>query len=96
MPKGYWITLYRSISDPSALAAYAQEASPVIQAYGGRFLARGLPTKWYEGGLEQRCVVIEFESVERAIAAYENKEYQKAANLLKGKVERDVRMVQGA
>ena len=96
MAKGYWVTLYRSVSNPAALAAYAQKAGPPIQARGGRFVVRGTPAKAYEAGLEQRCVIIEFDSVEKAIAAYESREYQEAVKLLKGAVERDVRMVQGA
>lgn len=95
MAKGYWVTLYRSVSNPSALSAYAQAAGPAIQAGGGRFLARGIPAKAYESGLSERCVIIEFDSIERAIATYESPEYQAVAKLLHGAVERDVRMVEG-
>lgn len=95
MRKGYWITLYRAISNPAALAAYAKAAGPAIASSGGRFLVRGMPAKTYEAGLDQRCVVIEFESLEKAIAVYESPEYQAAKKLLEGSVERDVRMVEG-
>jgi len=96
MAKGYWVTVYRSVSKPEALAAYAKLAGPAITAGGGRFVVRGMPAKAYEAGLEQRCVVIEFDSVEKAVATYEGAEYQAAKKLLDGAVERDVRMVQGA
>ncbi len=96
MRKGYWITLYRSVSNPEALTAYAAAAGPAITAGGGRFLVRGTPAKAYEAGLNQRCVVIEFDSLEKAIATYESPEYQAAKKLLEGSVERDVRMVEGA
>ena len=96
MRKGYWITLYRSVSNPAALTAYATAAGPTITAGGGRFLVRGTPAKAYEAGLNQRCVVIEFDSLEKAIATYESPEYQAAKKLLEGSVERDVRMVEGA
>jgi uncharacterized protein (DUF1330 family) len=43
MPKAYWISAYRSIRDPEALAAYAKLAGPSLMQGGGRFLARGLP-----------------------------------------------------
>jgi uncharacterized protein (DUF1330 family) len=95
MRKGYWITLYRSVSNPAALAAYAKAAGPAIAGGGGRFLVRGMPAKTYEAGLDQRCVVIEFESLEKAIAVYESPEYQAAKKLLEGGAERDVRMVEG-
>ena len=95
MAKGYWVTFYRSVSNPTALAEYAKLAGAPIQAAGGRFLARGTTAKTYEEGLNQRSVLIEFDSVERAVAAYESPEYQAALKVLKGAVERDVRILEG-
>lgn len=95
MAKGYWITLYRSVSNPAALAEYAKLAGPAIQDCGGRFLVRGMPVKTFEEGLNQRTVVIEFDSVEAAIATYQSSAYQAAVKLLHGAVERDVRIVAG-
>jgi Domain of unknown function (DUF1330) len=54
MPKGYWVTVYRSISDPQKLAAYAELAPPAIAPFGGRYLARGTAAVAYEAGLKQR------------------------------------------
>jgi len=96
MPKGYWITLYRSVSNPAALTEYAKLAGPAIQAGGGGFLVRGTPARAFEAGLTQRAVVIEFESVARAVATYESPAYQAALRVLEGVVERDVRIVEGA
>jgi uncharacterized protein (DUF1330 family) len=56
MAKGYWITFYRSISDPAALATYAKIAGPAVISNGGRFLARGGTVKTYEQGIAQRTV----------------------------------------
>jgi uncharacterized protein (DUF1330 family) len=95
MTKGYWITFYRSVSNFTALAEYANLAGPAIQASGGRFLARGAPAKTFEAGLNQRSVVIEFDSVEKAITAYESPAYQRALKLLEGAAERDVRILEG-
>jgi uncharacterized protein (DUF1330 family) len=95
MAKGYWITFYRSISNPSALAEYAKLAGPAIEAGGGQFLARGLAVKAYEAGLKDRTVLIEFESVAKAIATFEGPNYQAAAKLLWGAVERDIRILEG-
>jgi uncharacterized protein (DUF1330 family) len=63
MPKGYWITFYRSVSNPDALAAYGKLAGPAITAGGGRLVVRGMQAKTYEAGLNQRTVMIEFESL---------------------------------
>ncbi len=95
MAKGYWITFYRSVSNPGAIAEYAKLAGPPIQAGGGRFLARGIAAKTYEAGLNQRSVVIEFESVEKAVATYESPAYQAAMKVLGGAAERDVRILEG-
>jgi uncharacterized protein (DUF1330 family) len=83
-------------SNPAALTAYGTAAGPAITAGGARLLVRGTPAKAYEAGLNQRCVLIEFDSLEKAIATYESPEYQAAKKLLEGSVERDVRMVEGA
>ena len=96
MAKAYWICFYRSISNPDAVAAYAKLAGPAIQAAGGKFLARGGVAKTYEAGLEQRVVVIEFDSVAQAIAAHDSPAYQEALRALgTGNVERDMRIVEG-
>jgi uncharacterized protein (DUF1330 family) len=94
--RGYWVTCYRSVSDPDALARYARLAGPAIEAGGGRFLARGNPARAFEAGLAQRTVVIEFESVARALATYESPDYQSALRHLDGAVVRDVRILEGA
>ena len=95
MAKAYWITCYREISDPGKLAAYAKLAGPSIEAGGGRFLARGIPAKTYEGGLRERTVLIEFDSIDHAIAVHESPSYQEALAALEGGVVRDLRIVAG-
>lgn len=95
MPRGYWITCYRAVSDEAALANYARLAGPVIESYGGRFLARDNAVKVYEAGLPLRLVVIEFDTIQRAIETYESPEYQAALAQLKDSALRDVRVVPG-
>ena len=96
MAKAYWVATYRSIGNSEALAAYAKLAGPAIAAAGGRFLARGLPAHVYEAGLEQRTVLIEFDSVAQAMAAHDSPAYQEALAALAGGAERDIRIVEGA
>jgi uncharacterized protein (DUF1330 family) len=76
MGKAYWVAAYRSVSNPEALAAYAKLAGPAIIAAGGRILARGVPALVYEAGLQERTVLIEFDSVEQAKAAHDSPAYQ--------------------
>jgi len=95
MAKAYWVSCYRSISNPEALAAYAKLAGPAISAAGGRFLARGTPAKTYEAGLQQRIVVIEFDSVAAAVACHDGPAYQAALKVFNNAGERDFRIVEG-
>jgi uncharacterized protein (DUF1330 family) len=95
MAKAYWISTYRSVYDPEALAAYAKLAGPALQQAGGRFLARGTPAQVYESGLNQRTVLLVFESVAQAIAAHDSPAYQEALRVLGKAVDRDLRIVEG-
>jgi uncharacterized protein (DUF1330 family) len=95
MAKSYWISAYRSIRDQEAFAAYARLAGPALEAAGGRFLARGMPARVYEGGLQERIVLLEFDSVAQAIAAHDSAGYQQALRVLGNGADRDVRIVEG-
>ena len=95
MAKAYWVACYRSISDPDALAAYAKLAGPAIAAAGGRFLARGNAAKAYEAGVAQRLVIIEFDNLEKAVAAHDGEAYQAALKVFGKAADRDLRIVEG-
>jgi uncharacterized protein (DUF1330 family) len=95
MAKGYWLSAYRSLKNPDALAEYAKLAAPAIQAGGGRFLVRGTPAKTYEAGLDQRTVIIEFPSVAKAIETHDSPAYQAALKALGNAAERDLRIIEG-
>ena len=95
MAKAYWITCYRSIKNPDALAAYAKLAGPAIEKAGGRFIVRGSPTQVYEKGVKERVVIAEFDSVQKVIAAHDSPDYQAALKALGNGAERDMRAVEG-
>jgi uncharacterized protein (DUF1330 family) len=95
MAKAYWVSTYFSVSNPDALAEYAKLAGPAIAAGGGRFLARGNAAKAYEKGLTQRCVIIEFDSLDKAVAAHDGPGYQAALKVLGNAAQRDLRIVEG-
>jgi uncharacterized protein (DUF1330 family) len=94
MPKAYWVTVYRSISDPDKLAAYAKLAPGAIAPFGGRYLARGTAAHAYEAGQIERIVMSEFPSVEKANAAYNCPAYQEALKALGNGAVRDIRIVE--
>ena len=95
MAKAYWVSFYRSISNPEAVAAYAKLAGPVLTAAGGKFLARGVAAQTYEAGIKERMVVIEFPSVAAAIAAHDSPAYQAALKVFNNAGVRDFRIVEG-
>jgi uncharacterized protein (DUF1330 family) len=93
--KAYWVVCYRSISDPAARDEYTKLAVPAVLASGGRFLARGGPAKTYESGIDQRTVLVEFNSLAEAIAAHDSPAYQAALAVLGNAAERDLRIIEG-
>ncbi|MCM1969790.1 DUF1330 domain-containing protein [Streptomyces sp. G1] len=95
MAKGYWVSVYPAIADPERLTAYNELAGPAVQAAGGRLLAGGGQVVAHEAGITQRVVLVEFDSFEQAVAAYESEAYQKALVALPDGVERDFRIIEG-
>jgi uncharacterized protein (DUF1330 family) len=95
MPKGYWVTVYRSISDPKKLEAYAKLAPVATAKFGCRYLARGTAATAFEAGQKERIVISEFPSVAQAIAAYNSPGYKDALQALGDGAVRDIRIVEG-
>lgn len=97
MPKAYWVVTYRSVKNPEAWQAYAKLAVPAINAAGGRFIVRSKPAKTYEAGINERVVLVEFDSLDKALAAHDTPGYREALKVLgTGNVERDMRVVEAA
>ncbi len=95
MAAAYWVNTYREVTDAGKLAAYARLAGPAIEAAGGRFLARATAAHAYEQGLLERTVIIEFPSVEAAVAAHDSPAYRAALAALDDGAVRDLRIVPG-
>jgi uncharacterized protein (DUF1330 family) len=95
MPKAYWVTVYRSISDPRKLEAYAKLAPPAVTPFGARYIARGTAAAAFESGQMERIVISEFPSLEKAITAYNSPAYKKALDALGDGAVRDIRIVEG-
>lgn len=96
MAKAYWMVAYQAIKNQEAWQAYAKLAAPAIESAGGKYLVRNNPAKTYESGMNQRVVIIEFPSLQQAIACHDGAPYQEALKLLAGgAVTRDLRVVEG-
>ena len=91
MPKGYIVVSCRDAPNDENLGNYAPKAMTNV---GAKFIARGMPVATFENGIQQRTVIVEFESTDAARAAITSDAYQAAFALL-GNVERDVRVIEG-
>lgn len=89
----YWIA-HVDVTDAVAYAQYAKLATAPIAAHGGKFLARGSRTIWFEGNERTRNVIIEFPSIEDAERCYRSDEYGKALAYAKGASIRDVCIIE--
>jgi uncharacterized protein (DUF1330 family) len=97
MKRGYWVVVYRSVSDESALKAYGELALPAVESFGGRFLTRSTSqVQPHESGQPLRAVLVEFDSYEQAVTAHASEAYQKALQALGSGADRDFRIVEGA
>jgi uncharacterized protein (DUF1330 family) len=75
----YWIARCK-INDPVEYKKYTDLVPGIITQYGGKVLARGGRFQVMEGTDKyHRFVVIEFPTLEQAVACHRSPEYQKAA-----------------
>ena len=67
------------ITDPAAYEEYRKLVGPVLQKFGGKFLARGGKIDYLEGDWQpKRVVVVEFETMDKARAFSDSPEYAPA------------------
>ena len=80
MPKTYWVA--RVDMNPGAdleeYKKYVETAKPAFERHQAKFLARGGKTEVLEGKARARNVIIEFPSMEEALACYNSPEYTAA------------------
>lgn len=90
----YWIARVK-VKNPQAFGEYAKRAGPAVTQNGGKFLARGGQYETVEGEDYPRNVVVEFASLDQALACYHSPEYQEARSFLKDSAEREIALVEG-
>ena len=80
MAKTYWIARVdlNSDADPERYKKYVETAKPAFDRHRAKFLARGGKTEVLEGKARARNVIIEFPSMEDALACYNSPEYTAA------------------
>jgi uncharacterized protein (DUF1330 family) len=94
MAKGYWIARV-DVKNPDAYKKYVEGTAAAFAKYGAKFLARGGRSQQLEGPMRARNVVIEFDSLEQAVACYNSPEYQAARQHRLGAAEAELMVVEG-
>lgn len=82
------------VTDSDLYAKYIEVASKVIPAHGGTFIARGGRVEAVEGTARARNVVARFPSVDAAVAAYNDPDYQQAVVWAKKASDREIIIVE--
>ena len=95
MPKAYWIARV-DVHDPETYKSYVETAKPAFERYNAKFLARGGRTEVLEGQARARNVVIEFASMEDALACYNSPEYTEARKIRQSVSDGEFILVEGA
>ena len=95
MPKAYWIARV-NVTDPDAYAGYLAVGAAALVANGGRLLSRGGRAVALEGQEPwQRNVIIEFASMDAALACYRSPGYEAARAARAGAAQVEILIVEG-
>ena len=73
----YWIARM-TVTEPTAYARYASAATRAFSEFGARVLARGGEARQLEGEGRPRNVIVEFDTLEQALACYRSATYEAA------------------
>jgi len=96
MEQEYYLLVDVDIHNIDEYKKYLDKVKPMVEKFGGKYLARGGKFITKEGQEYQRNVIIEFPSFEKAKAAYESEEYKKALKVLGNGMDRTLVIVEGA
>ena len=70
------------VTDPTGYEEYKSLASPTLEVYGGKYIARGGRTETLEGDWSpSRLVILEFKNIEQAKQWLNSPEYSQARQL---------------
>ena len=80
MAKGYW-NISGAISNPEGMDPYLQAVEPCLEKLNARFFCRDINPYVREGNAGPLTVIIEFDYLAAAKAAYDAPEYQEMLKL---------------
>ena len=91
-----YLVAHIRVTDPARWEQYRAAVPAVIARHGGHYIVRGGETVWLEGGRDdRRQVIIEFLSMDAAMAFWHSAEYAEAKKLREGAAEVDALLVPG-
>ena len=97
MSKGYWVVTQNNIPDQTKYYAYAKAAKVTLEEFNGKIIIAGSTEIGIEDGLMGlRTVVVDFDTYETALTAYNSSSYQRAIIELHGTLKRNFRIIRGA
>ena len=93
----YYMVVEMDVTDPSWVAEYVKNVTPLVEKNGGRYLARTSRMEKVEGErkLPQVCVIIEWPSKEIAEACYSSEEYRPFREKRKAGAKNELLLVAG-
>ncbi|SVB97696.1 uncharacterized protein METZ01_LOCUS250550, partial [marine metagenome] len=75
---------------------YAKTAAKTVFAFNGKFLVTGKEQQIQkETGTHPKSVIVEFETMEKAVSCYESETYQQALSFIERSSDRDFVIVEG-
>ncbi|MFO1191745.1 MAG: DUF1330 domain-containing protein [Rhodoferax sp.] len=85
------------LTDPDRYEAYKLQAKPIVERFGGEYLARGGAISLKESDLwsPTRMVLIRFASMAQAETFYQSAEYQAVLGISKASARRTVLLLEG-
>ena len=92
-----YLVVYCLLTDPARYEDYKLKAKPIVEQFGGEYLARGGTTTVKEDDLwtPTRMVLIRFPSSAQAEAFYQSAEYQAVLGISKASAKRTVFFLEG-
>lgn len=93
---GFWIVQGSAVKDQAAFDEYVRLSDSIAERYGATFVAAGGRHETREGEDCARVVLIEFPSYEKAVACYDDPEYQAALAFARKGYDRHLVIVEGS
>ena len=83
-----YVVANMKVLDPSCLEEYGAIAGPLVQQYGGEYVAQAAEPEVVEGEWPQgfQTIILKWPSREAFMAFWNSPEYEKAKEIRKGKV----------